>query len=88
MPPRGPRAIQKPKNAKGTLTRLLGYLKSHRVRLILVSVCILCSTLISTNCDIDELAEQYSPQVASRLVGCFKILFFTGPDIRLVKKLR
>ena len=46
------------------------------------------STLISTNCDIDELAEQYSPQVASRLVGCFKILFFTGPDIRLVKKLR
>ena len=48
MPPRGPRAIQKPKNAKGTLTRLLGYLKSHRVRLILVSVCILCSTLIST----------------------------------------
>jgi len=48
MPPRGPRAIQKPKNAKGTLTRLLGYLKPHRWRLILVSLCILGSTLIST----------------------------------------
>ena len=48
MPPRGPRAIVKPKNAKGTLTRLMGYLKAHRVRLILVSVCILLSTLAST----------------------------------------
>ncbi len=48
MPPRGPRAIQKPKNAKGTFTRLLGYLKAHRLRLILVSLCILASTLIST----------------------------------------
>ena len=48
MPPRGPRAVVKPKNAKGTFTRLLGYLKAHRLRLILVSVCILASTLIST----------------------------------------
>ena len=48
MPPRGPRAIVKPKNAKGTLTRLMGYLRAHRVRLILVSVCILLSTLAST----------------------------------------
>ncbi|MDO5326973.1 MAG: ABC transporter ATP-binding protein [Clostridia bacterium] len=48
MPPRGPRAVVKPKNAKSTFTRLLSYLKTHRLRLILVSLCILASTLIST----------------------------------------
>ena len=40
--------MTKPKNAKGTLRRLLGYLKPHKVRLILVSLCILGATLAST----------------------------------------
>ena len=48
MPPHGPRAIAKPKNAKGTLRRLIGYLKPHRARLVTVAVCILLSTLITT----------------------------------------
>ena len=48
MPPHGPRAIAKPKNAKGTLRRLIGYLKPHRARLFTVAVCILLSTLITT----------------------------------------
>ena len=42
------RAPAKPKNAKGTLRRLIGYLKGHRTRLILVTLCILCTTLAST----------------------------------------
>ena len=48
MPPHGPRAIAKPKNAKGTLARLMGYLKPQRGKLIVVAVCILLSTLITT----------------------------------------
>jgi len=48
MPPHGQRAIVKPKNAKGTLRRLIGYLGAHKTRLILVSVCILLATLAST----------------------------------------
>ena len=48
MPPRGPRAIAKPKNAKGTLRRLMSYLGGHKKRLILVAFCILISTLVST----------------------------------------
>ena len=45
------------------------------------------ATIISTNDDINELEEKYSAPVASRLVGCFKILFFAGQDIRIAKKL-
>ena len=45
------------------------------------------ATVISTNDDINELEEKYSAPVASRLVGSFKILFFTGQDIRIAKKL-
>ena len=48
MPPRGPRAIAKPKNAKGTLSRLIGYLGKSKKQLILVALCILISTLAST----------------------------------------
>ncbi len=48
MPPRGMRPMAKPKNAKGTLRRLVGYLGGHKARLILVALCILLSTLAST----------------------------------------
>ena len=49
MPPRGSmRAPAKPKNAKGTILRLLAYLKPHKTKLILVAVCIVASTLVST----------------------------------------
>ena len=47
MPPRGPRAIAKPKNAKDTLRRLIRYLGRSRKQLILVACCILISTAAS-----------------------------------------
>ena len=48
MPPHGARAVAKPKNAKGTLRRLIGYLGRQKNRLILVALCILLSTLAAT----------------------------------------
>ncbi|MBQ7655246.1 MAG: ABC transporter ATP-binding protein, partial [Clostridia bacterium] len=48
MPPRGAmRAPAKPKNAKGTFQRLLGYLAPHKGKLLLVAGCIIISTAAS-----------------------------------------
>ena len=41
--------------------------------------------VISTNLNIDEIAQRYSPQIASRLQGSFKGLTFVGQDIRVLK---
>ena len=41
--------------------------------------------VISTNLNIDEAARRYSPQIASRLQGCFQGLTFVGEDIRILK---
>lgn len=43
------------------------------------------SMIISTNLNIDEIARRYSPQIASRLQGSFKMLPFVGDDIRVLK---
>ena len=43
------------------------------------------SMLISTNLNADELAQRYSGQIASRLLGNFKTLTFVGKDIRVLK---
>ncbi len=43
------------------------------------------STIISTNLNADEMAERYSPQIASRVQGNFKGLTFVGEDIRVLK---
>ena len=43
------------------------------------------SMIISTNLNVDEIARRYSPQIASRLQGCFKRLTFVGQDIRVLK---
>lgn len=43
------------------------------------------STVISTNLNVDEIAQRYSPQIASRLRGCYRGLTFLGEDIRVVK---
>ncbi len=43
------------------------------------------SMLISTNYTTEELAQRYSPQIASRLKGEFKGLVFLGEDIRVLK---
>ncbi|MBO5891688.1 MAG: ATP-binding protein [Oscillospiraceae bacterium] len=39
--------------------------------------------IISTNLNPVEFARRYSPQIASRLDGQFKLLFFLGDDIRV-----
>ncbi|MBQ9265245.1 MAG: ABC transporter ATP-binding protein [Clostridia bacterium] len=84
MPPRGPRAIAKPKNAKGTLTRLLGYLKPHKVRLILVSLCILLSTLAATTGTymLQSVIDDYlMPLVSQRAAG---LAVNYGPFLRFL----
>ena len=43
------------------------------------------SMIISTNLNIDEIAQRYSPQIASRLAGSFRGLTFLGSDIRVLK---
>ena len=43
------------------------------------------ATVISTNLNIAEIAQRYSPQIASRLQGSFKGLTFVGQDIRVLK---
>lgn len=43
------------------------------------------SMLISSNLNIGEIGVRYSPQIASRLQGCFKTLPFVGEDIRVLK---
>lgn len=43
------------------------------------------STVISTNLNVDEIAQRYSPQIASRLRGCYRGLTFLGEDIRVLK---
>lgn len=43
------------------------------------------SMLISTNLIAEEMAERYSGQIASRLLGSFKVLTFVGEDIRILK---
>lgn len=39
-------------------------------------------TIISTNLTEPELERQYTPQIASRLLGCYEWLHFLGRDIR------
>lgn len=41
--------------------------------------------IISTNLNISEISQRYSPQIASRLQGCFQLLPFVGQDIRVIK---
>ena len=42
-------------------------------------------TIISTNLNIGEIRERYSPQIASRLQGSYTLLPFVGQDIRILK---
>lgn len=39
-------------------------------------------TIISTNLGYDELSRRYTPQIVSRLEGCYMRLSFSGSDIR------
>ena len=42
-------------------------------------------TIISTNLNIQEIRQRYSPQIASRLEGNYQLLPFMGQDIRVLK---
>ena len=44
------------------------------------------STIISTNLRPDQIAQRYSPQIASRIEGEYKGLPFFGKDIRIQKR--
>lgn len=44
---RGRRATGKPKNTKATISRLIGYIKTQKLKLLLVAICMICSTLSS-----------------------------------------
>ena len=43
-------------------------------------------TVISTNLSSLQLAEKYTPQIVSRLLGTYELQVFLGKDIRLLKK--
>lgn len=43
-------------------------------------------TVISSNLSMDDVERRYSPQIASRLEGEYRVLPFYGEDIRLLKK--
>ena len=43
-------------------------------------------TIISTNYTIAQLSQRYTPQIASRLEGEYRLLPFAGSDIRKLKK--
>ena len=43
-------------------------------------------TVISSNLSMDEVRRRYTPQIASRLEGEYRVLPFFGQDIRLLRK--
>lgn len=44
------------------------------------------STIINSNLSPEQIARRYSPQIASRIQGEYRILPFIGKDIRLLKR--
>ncbi len=45
-------------------------------------------TIISSNLDYKRLFQEYNERIASRIVGEFQALQFTGEDIRILKKIK
>ncbi len=43
--------------------------------------------IISTNLSLEDLAERYTPRVASRIFGCYTIKRFCGEDVRQKKRI-
>ena len=82
--PRGPRdgargAVGKPKNTMATVKRILGYISQYRVQLVLVLICMVCSTGTSL-CGsymlrgiINNVADAATP-AADRLIYLVQIL--------------
>lgn len=45
-------------------------------------------TIISTNLSLEEIKQQYSDRIVSRILGSYEVLPVFGEDIRLIKKYR
>ena len=43
-------------------------------------------TIISTNLSLEEIKQQYSDRIASRILGSYEVLPVFGQDIRIIKK--
>ena len=43
-------------------------------------------TIISTNLNINDLAETYGERIVSRFIGNYNICYFFGDDIRFKKR--
>ena len=88
MPPRGPRMPAKPKNAKNTFKRLLGMMKDYRSRFLIVALCIIATTGISSFSTyllqpvyqmLGDLAEEYAlTGIMPAMTGLLKMLIFMG----------
>ena len=46
------------------------------------------STIINTNLSQNDLEETYNDKIVSRILGTYKVLFFSGDDVRLKKKIK
>lgn len=46
------------------------------------------ATIISSNLSLEELKEQYSDRIVSRILGSYEVLPVFGQDIRIIKKYR
>ncbi len=46
------------------------------------------STIINTNLSQADLEETYNDKIVSRILGTYKVLFFSGSDVRLKKKMK
>ena len=46
------------------------------------------TTVISTNLNEQDLEERYGGQIASRLQGSYRVLYFLGDDIRRLRKIK
>ena len=46
------------------------------------------ATVISTNLNEQDLEARYGGQIASRLLGSYRVLYFLGDDIRRLRKIR
>ncbi len=45
-------------------------------------------TIINTNLSLQELESKYSERIISRIMGGYRVLWFDGRDVRLLKRLR
>jgi len=93
MPPRGPRGrrgIEKPKDAKGTFIRLLGYMTDYKLNIALALLCVLISSAanVSSNYFIKPIINDFvvplighqAPDLSAfaRMLGLMGLIYTVG----------